>query len=81
LITSFIEQARGIRKSSWIFSDQYQELLKKNYSNYYSNFTSHVNLKMSDVDNWYSSHITPMDNYFNFYSSMNMLSFYKDSRW
>ena len=36
---------------------------------------------MSDVDNWYSSHVTPMDNYFNFYYTMNSLNFYKDSRW
>jgi hypothetical protein len=51
LMTSFIEQARGIRKSSWIFSDQYQELLKNNYSNYFSNFTSQINLKLSDSEN------------------------------
>ena len=81
LITSFIEVARGVRKSSWVFSDSYQELLKNNYSNYFSSFTSHSNLKMSDVDNWYSSHVTPMDNYFNFYYTMNSLNFYKDSRW
>jgi sulfite reductase alpha subunit-like flavoprotein len=81
LILSFIEVARGVRKSSWIFSDQYQELLKNNYSNYFSNFTSQINLKLSDVDNWYSSHISPMDNYFNFYYTMNSLNFYKDSRW
>jgi hypothetical protein len=81
LITSFIEQARGIRKSSWIFSDQYQELLKNNYSNYFSNFTSQMNLKLSDSENWYSSHVSPMDNYFNFYYNMNLLNFYKDSRW
>lgn len=81
LITSFIEVARGVRKSSWIFSDQYQELLKNNYSNYYSSFTNQINLKLSDSENWYSSHVTPMDNYFNFYYSMNSLNFYKDSRW
>lgn len=81
LITSFIEVARGVRKSSWIFSDQYQELLKNNYSNYFSNFTNQINLKLSDSDNWYSSHVTPMDNYFNFYYSLNSLNFYKDSRW
>ena len=81
LILSFIEVARGVRKSSWIFSDQYQELLKNNYSNYFSNFTNQINLKLSDVDNWYSSHVTPMDNYFNFYYAMNSLNFYKDSRW
>lgn len=80
LMTSFIEQARGIRKSSWIFSDQYQELLKNNYSNYFSNFTSQINLKLSDSENWYSSHVSPIDNYFNFYYNMNLLNFYKDSR-
>ena len=35
LINSFIEVARGIRKPSWFFSEQYNELLKKNYDKFF----------------------------------------------
>lgn len=49
-MTSFIEVARGIRKSAWMFSDQYADLLAQNYANYNSKFTNQINLKLSDSD-------------------------------
>jgi len=51
LMTSFIEVARGIRKAPWYASDQYVDLLSLNYKNFYSKFTSKINLKLQDVDN------------------------------
>jgi hypothetical protein len=65
LMTSYIEVARGIRKAPWFFSDQYTELLKNNKDNFIKKFTSQTNLKLADVDNWYSSHVAPIDNFFN----------------
>jgi len=67
LMTSFIEVARGMRKAPWMFSDQYSDLLKANYNRFFSNFTSQLNLKLSDSDNWYSSNVAPVDNFFNFF--------------
>jgi heme/copper-type cytochrome/quinol oxidase subunit 1 len=67
LINSFIEVARGIRKPSWFFSEQYNELLKKNYDQFFSNFSGKSNLKLSNIEDWYSVHITSLDNLFNFY--------------
>jgi sulfite reductase alpha subunit-like flavoprotein len=52
LMTSYIEVARGMRKAPWMFSDQYSDLLKSNYSRFYTNFTNQLNLKLSDSDNW-----------------------------
>lgn len=46
LILSFIEVARGMRKSSWVFSEQYTDLLSQIYSSYFSNFTGKINLKL-----------------------------------
>lgn len=67
LYTSFIEVARGIRKPSWFLSEKYVELLKNNYSKFFINFTGKGNLKMSNVEDWYNSHIVPVDNFYNFY--------------
>lgn len=64
-MTSFIEVARGIRKSPWFFSDQFSELLSNNYKNFTTKFASQIQLKLADVDNWYSSHVAPTDNFFN----------------
>ena len=81
LINSFIEMARGIRKPSWYLSDQYTDLLKSNYDNFLSNFTSKLNLKLANNDNWYSAHITPLDNIFNFYYLFSKNSKLSNVRW
>jgi hypothetical protein len=65
LMTSYIEVARGIRKAPWFLSDQFNELLLNNYTNFTKRFTTQSNLKLADVDNWYSSHVSPIDNFFN----------------
>jgi hypothetical protein len=64
-MTSYIEVARGIRKAPWFLSDQFSELLKNNQQNFLKKFTNHTNLKLADTDNWYSSHVAPIDNFFN----------------
>jgi hypothetical protein len=64
-MTSYIEVARGIRKAPWFLSDQYNELLLNNHQNFIKKFTTQSNLKLADVDNWYSSHVAPVDNFFN----------------
>jgi len=66
-MTSFIEVARGMRKAPWFASEQYSDLLSANYKNFFSKFTNKINLKLQDSENWYSSHIAPVDNFFNFY--------------
>jgi hypothetical protein len=51
LITSYIEVARNIRKAAWVFSDQYEEFLKKIMNNFNVRFTTQMNLQLADVDN------------------------------
>jgi len=51
LITSFIEVSRGIRKAPWFYSDQFTDLLKTSYSNFYTKFTTPLNLKLAEIDN------------------------------
>jgi len=51
LITSFIEVSRGIRKAPWFYSDQFTDLLKNNYNNFYTKFTTPLNLKLAEIDN------------------------------
>jgi len=63
-MTSFIEVARGIRKSPWFYSDQFADLLRTNYKNFGLKFTTQSQLKLAEVDNWYSSHVAPTDNFF-----------------
>ena len=65
LMTSYIEVARGIRKAPWFYSDQFNELLLNNHQSFIKKFTTQSNLKLADVDNWYSSHVAPVDNFFN----------------
>ena len=81
LTLSFIEVARGIRKPSWAFSDQYADLLKQNYQSFIANFTGKANLQLSGVDNWYSAHINPLSNTFNYYYLLNTNSSTLNSRW
>jgi cytochrome c oxidase subunit 1 len=51
-------------------SEKYLELLNNNYNKYFLNFTGKANLKMSEVENWYHSHIVPVDNFYNLYCSL-----------
>jgi hypothetical protein len=81
LSASFIEVARGIRKAPWFYSDQFIDLLKSNYSNYVSKFTNKLNLKLSDVDNWYSTHVNPSDSYLNVFYMLNKHEGFVNLRW
>lgn len=67
LMTSFIEVARGVRKPYWVFSDQYKDLLTNNYKTFLNKFSDQLSLKLADPENWYSSHVAPVDNFFNFF--------------
>jgi len=66
-MVSFIEVSRGIRKAPWFYSDQFADLLKNNYNNFYTKFTTPLNLKLSDIDNWYGAHINSVDTFFNLF--------------
>jgi heme/copper-type cytochrome/quinol oxidase subunit 1 len=81
LILSYIEVARGIRKSPWFFSTQYNTLLKNNYKNYNNHFFDKLTLQLADLDNWYSLHINGLDNYFNLFSFLNNNSGFINLRW
>jgi heme/copper-type cytochrome/quinol oxidase subunit 1 len=81
LMTSFIEVARGIRKSPWFFSGHFTELLKSNYTSYISKFSSKLKLKLSNTDNWYSSHVMPVDNFFNLFSFLEKNEGFTNLRW
>ena len=70
-----------MRKAPWFASEQYSDLLTNNYKNFFSKFTNKINVKLQDSENWYSSHVSPVDNFFNFYYlNSNGLNF-KDVRW
>lgn len=81
LMLSFIEVSRGIRKSPWYFSDQYNELLKNMYKNYSVRFVDKLTLQLSEVENWYSSHVTPVDNFLNTFSILNSNNGFINTRW
>jgi len=81
LMTSFIEVARGIRKAPWYFSEQFDELLKNNYKNFMFKFTTKSNLKLAEVENWYSSHVQPVDNFFNIFSLFQNNQGFINNRW
>ena len=81
LMTSYIEVARGIRKAPWFYSDQFTELLKNNHQNFIKKFTTQSNLKLADVDNWYSSHVAPIDNFFNISSLLKSNPNFINVRW
>lgn len=81
LILSFIEVARGMRKSSWVFSEQYTDLLSQIYSSYFSNFTGKINLKLLNNEGWYLGHINPFYNIFNYYFLLNKDGIFTNSRW
>ena len=81
LMLSFIEVARGIRKPTWFFSEQYIELLKKNYEKFFTNFNDKINLKLSGVEDWYSLHITSLDSLMNFFYILSKNSGLMNLRW
>ena len=81
LMLSFIEVARGIRKSPWFYSDQFDDLLKNNYKNFLFKFTTQNNLKLAEVENWYSSHVQPVDNFFNIFSVFQSNQSFINNRW
>lgn len=81
LMTSYIEVARNIRKAPWFFSDQFTELLKNNFNNFNMKFTTQMNLKLADVDNWYSSHVNPTDNFTNLFYLLKKNEGFVNLRW
>jgi heme/copper-type cytochrome/quinol oxidase subunit 1 len=81
LMLSFIEVSRGIRKAPWYFSDQYNELLTNLFKNYQVKFVDKLTLQLADVENWYSSHVTPVDNYTNMFSLMQSNNGLVNPRW
>lgn len=81
LMTSFIEVARGIRKSPWFFSSHFSELLKNNYTAYISKFSSKLRLKLSTTRDWYTSHVMPVDNFFNLFSLLEKNEGFTNLRW
>lgn len=81
LILSYIEVARGVRKAPWFLSDQYSDLLNNLYKNFNSKFTTKLDLKLADVDSWYSSHVNPSDNFFNLYWILNTNLNTINTRW
>lgn len=42
-------------------------MLTNNFNKFTVNFTGKATLKMSNVEDWYNSHIIPTDNFSNFY--------------
>jgi len=81
LITSFIEVARGIRKAPWFYSDQFTDLIKNNYKNFNLKFTTKSKLKLAEVEQWYSSHVTPIDNFFNTFYLLKQNNSFINMRW
>lgn len=81
LMLSYIEVARGIRKAPWFYSDQYSDLLKNAFATYNNHFVSKLTLQLADVENWYSAHVTPMDNFFNIFSMLEQNNGFISSRW
>ena len=81
LMTSFSEVARGIRKAPWFYSDQFADLLKNNYKNFNMKFTTKSQLKLAEVENWYSSHVAPVDNFFNTFYLLKQNNGFINLRW
>ena len=81
LSLSFIEVARGIRKAPWFLSDQYNDLLKSNYSNFLTKFTTQLNLKLSDVDNWNSVNISPLNSFLSIFFNFSKNDTFINLRW
>lgn len=81
LMTSFIEVARGVRKPYWFFSDQYKDLLVNNYKIFLNKFSNQLALKLADPENWYSSHVAPVDNFFNFFYIFSKKSILKNQEY
>lgn len=81
LMTSFIEVARGVRKPYWFFSDQYKDLLVNNYKTFLNKFSNQLSLKLADPENWYSSHVAPVDNFFNFFYIFSKKSILKNQEY
>jgi len=81
LMLSYIEVARNIRKAPWFFSDKFTELLKNNLNNFNMKFTTQMNLKLATVDNWYSSHVNPVDNNLNLFYLLKKNEGFVNLRW
>jgi hypothetical protein len=81
LMLSFIEVSRGIRKAPWYFSDQYNELFMNMFKNYQVRFVDKLTLQLADVENWYSSHVTPVDNFFNTFNLLQNNNGLINTRW
>ena len=55
--------------------------LKANYQTFFANFTGKANLRLSNVEDWYSAHVNPLANTFNYYYLLSTSSTLLNSRW
>jgi len=55
--------------------------MRSSYENFTFKFTNHGKLNLADVDNWYSSHVTPTENFFNTFYAFNNGEGYRTLRW
>ena len=81
LSLSFIEVARGIRKAPWFFSDQYIGAFKNNYTLFLTKFTTELNLKLADIDNWNTVHISPLNSFLSIFFSFTKNNGFTNLRW
>ena len=64
LLTSFIEVTGSVRKAPWFTSSEYQDLFNISFKNFSTKFTG---VKLANPGDWYSSHVLPVDNFFNIF--------------
>jgi hypothetical protein len=81
LINSYIEVGRGIRKAPWYYTDQYSDFLKLVLANHISTFTTPINLQLSEIENWYSSHVNPLNVFFNYIYELQNIQGFLTVRW
>jgi hypothetical protein len=81
LFLSFIEVARSIRKAPWFYADSLESLVQTNYQDFIFKFTNNVKFSTADITNWYSSHVSPTENFFNVFGTFNQNNNYRTLRW
>lgn len=81
LFNNFSEIAKGSRRPSWYFSEKYDELASGQFVKFVSNFTGRERIKLSNANDWYVFHITPLDAITNFYYVLLSSSEYNSLRW
>lgn len=81
LFTSINDLTNSVRTAPWFISENYSELFKDNFSDFYKNITKASPLESFSIHQWSSSRFNNTDGFYNFFYTLSSDFNYTNKKW